>query len=173
MNNTARTYVTVAEAARQIRARLKAAGVPARAVSVRSSSYSMGSSIYVKILDLSVPFAVVNDAAKGEESISRDDNGEILGGSNRYVSVDVDSDAITAAAAVVEAMPVDERAYCGRRFYPCDVGTRDESIVVEGVNGRGCDCLRGAVRVAYMAGPLHKLAAGPVDVAALDALFDG
>lgn len=168
------TYVSPADAARQIRARLKAAGVPARAVSVRSESFSMGSAIRLRILDLSVPYAVVVAASSPEEKIDRDGYGEILSGANRYVDLSIDSDAIKAAAALVEAMPENERGYCGRRFYRCDVGTDHESIVVEGhTYGRNPDTLEGAVRSAYMLGPIPTvLKAGPVDAAALAAIFD-
>lgn len=173
MNNTTRTYTTPAEAAALIRARLKAAGMNSRAVSVRSESFSMGSAIRITIRDLSVSFAAVKLAAEGEEKISRDDNGEILSGSNRYLSIDCDYDAVNAEADKLAALPVAERAFCGRRFYPCDVGTRDESIHVEGYNGRPCHSLQDAVRVAFEMGPVpNVLAAGPVDVAALDALFE-
>jgi len=167
------TYVSPADAARQIRARLKAAGVPARAVSVRSESFSMGSALRIRIIDLSVPYAVVAAAAASEEKIDRDSYGEIMSGANRYVDISIDSDSIDAAALLVEAMPVAERAYCGRRLRTYDAGTRDESIVVDGHRGRNPDSLQGAVRAAYTLGPVpFTLKAGPVDAAALAAIFD-
>lgn len=171
MNNTTRTYKTPAEAAAEIRARLKAVGINSRAVSVRSESFSMGSAIRITIRDLSISYASVKLAAEGEESIRRDEaTGEILNGGNRYVSIDCDYDAVNAVADKLAALPVAERSFCGRRFYPCDVGTRDESIHVDGHNGRPCYSLR----VAFEMGPVpNTLEAGPVDVAALDALFDG
>lgn len=92
---------SVAEAAGRIRAALKARGWGPRQVSVRSRSYSMGSSIDVAILGLAVPFAEVARIAKEEERVDRDDRGEILSGGNRFVSVDHDPLALVSLAETI------------------------------------------------------------------------
>lgn len=119
----ARTLTGAALAAQEIRDELKAAGIKARDVSVRSDSYSMGSSIDVEILSLDVPFSVVERAANKQSSVRRDEySGEILAGGNRYVHVTVDSDVIKAAAADVEAKPVGDPAHGGRYvFLGCSI----------------------------------------------------
>lgn len=98
-------YTTVAEAAKIIRKRIKdELGANSKQVSVRSSSYSMGSSISVRIKDPSVNYAAVEAIANRQESISRCEySGEILSGGNRYVSVEYDSGACDEYAAVLEA----------------------------------------------------------------------
>ncbi len=102
-----KTKTSVAIEADKIRANLKASGITSRQVSVKSENYSMGSSIRVVIRDLSIAYGFVESIAKGSEKIDRDDSGEILSGGNRYVSVDIDRDAVNA---VVDALVVDEAA---------------------------------------------------------------
>ena len=97
------TNTNTTEAARTLRTAIKAAGIPARAVSVRARSFSMGSAIDVEIRGLDVSFSAVEALANAAENIRRDASGEILGGGNRYVSVSVDGEAIEAEARKLEA----------------------------------------------------------------------
>jgi hypothetical protein len=93
-------YKSVAEAAAEIRAALKAKGWNSRVVSVRSESYSMGSSINIEIKSLAVSKAEVEEVANKQESIRYCEySGEILSGGNRYVHVRYSHQAIEAAAA--------------------------------------------------------------------------
>jgi hypothetical protein len=80
-------WVDCAEAARRIRTALKAKGWSCRKVSVRIDRFSMGSAIVVRILDATIPKAMVEAVANEFESVRRDAFGEILGGGNRYVDV--------------------------------------------------------------------------------------
>lgn len=82
------SYTTAAEDAAKIRAAYKARGWNARHVSVRSETYSMGSSITVRLKSLVVDEAEARRIAEAEEQIDRCKvTGEILSGANRYVSV--------------------------------------------------------------------------------------
>ena len=91
---------TTKEAAARIRRELKTRyGYTGKDVSVRLESYSMGSSIHVKIRRSDIPLSRVESIARKAESIYRDDFGNILGGGNRYVSVDHDREARRAVAA--------------------------------------------------------------------------
>ena len=93
------TMLTTTERAQGIRNGLKRAGIPSRAVSVRSSSFSMGSSIDISVKDISVRLDIVKAIAQQHEDVRRDEyTGEILGGGNRYVSVSYDSDALRSAS---------------------------------------------------------------------------
>lgn len=93
-------YVTVAEAAKKVRTALKAAGIPARSVSVRSESYSMGSSIRVEINDPTISPKLVESIASEQEKVSRCPySGEILNGGNRFVFVDIGRKAVEAKIA--------------------------------------------------------------------------
>ncbi len=135
MNNTPRTLTSSARAAKEIRDELRAAGVPARAVSVRSDNFSMGSSVNVEIKSLDVSYAVVEAGASKHDRVSRDGFGEILGGGNMYVTVRVDDDAINAAAALVEAMPENARSFMGRRIVPVSGGSHwSDRFHVPGIN---------------------------------------
>ena len=92
--------MTTTERAAAIRAALKAKGISSRAVSVRSDSYSMGSSIDICVKDPNVSLATVKRLAEPHESIRRCEySGEILSGGNRYVSVTYTSEALDALAA--------------------------------------------------------------------------
>lgn len=107
---TARYTSPVALTARQIRKDLKAAGIAPRAVSVRSSNYSLGSSISVEIKDPSIALDTVQAIATKHQSVARCEvTGETLNGGNTYVSVSYDSDAIApfvdALTSALEAFP--------------------------------------------------------------------
>jgi hypothetical protein len=81
-------YTTAAQDAARIRADYKARGWNSRMISVRASSYSMGSSINVEIKDPRIPMADASAIAMQAEHIHRCEiTGEILGGGNRYVHV--------------------------------------------------------------------------------------
>ena len=82
----------VADASKTIRNKLKMAGYTSKHVSVRSQSYSMGSSIKVEIKSAHVDPAIVLAASNCEEKISYcQSSGEILSGGNRFVNVEFDS----------------------------------------------------------------------------------
>lgn len=95
---------TTTQAAAAIRGELKARGWSARAVSVRSDSYSMGSAIRVVVRDASVPISVVREIANAHERVSRDASGEILSGGNRFVDVDYSSEALASLRAEIESL---------------------------------------------------------------------
>jgi hypothetical protein len=104
-------YISVTEAAATIRAQLKARGWNNKQVSVRSQSYSGGSSLHVSVKDPRVPLAVVKEIAESFEDIDRDHfTGEILAGGNRYVHVEFDSDATEWLVDGVAAMLPDDTA---------------------------------------------------------------
>jgi hypothetical protein len=93
------TYQTVTEAAADIRKALKAKGWTTRDVSVRAESFSMGSSIHIRIKNADVPLAPVSAIANDKEKIDRCHlTGDILSGCNRYVHVDYDHVAMDALA---------------------------------------------------------------------------
>lgn len=155
------------EAARQIREGLKAAGIPARAVSVRSESYSMGSSVYVRIKDTTAAcFATVEAIATAHERVRRDGYGEILGGGNMYVSVDVDHDAIVESHA--EHVDGATWRYLGHQIRQTDRGFEIDSTAP--VFGRPHCALTAAMRAIYCERK-PALAAGPVDSFLLSDIF--
>lgn len=85
------TWTSAAEDAAKIRAALKAQGITSRQVSVKSESFSMGSSIDITIKVPGISKSRVEEIANNYERISRDDaTGEILSGGNRYVTVNFD-----------------------------------------------------------------------------------
>lgn len=91
-------YQTPAEAAKDIRERYKIRGWTARQISVRSDSFSGGSSIDITIKDPKIPIHEAKAIAEDKERIHRDHFGEILGGANRFVSVNVSSECAKAKA---------------------------------------------------------------------------
>ncbi len=101
MNNAANTdrpaaaTLTTKEAAALIRKRLRSElGAKRGDVSVRCSHYSGGSSIYVRINNADIRIADVKRIANDAQQIHRCEiSGDILGGGNRYVSVEHASDA--------------------------------------------------------------------------------
>ncbi len=109
--------MTTKQTAANLRASLKSAGYNARMVSVRTSYYSMGSSITLTIRSADVDYATVKALADGAEKIDRCEfSGEILSGGNTYVHLNFDSkvedevaarvkDATEAALALAKASP--------------------------------------------------------------------
>ena len=90
--------MTNKELGAKIRADLKAAGIPARAVSVRVSDAGYSTSVRVNIKDISIDRAVVEKIAYRHRDVSYDErSGEILSGGNTYVWVDYDYDTIRNA----------------------------------------------------------------------------
>lgn len=89
-------YLSATRAAQLIRAELEARfGWNRRAISVRASSYSLGSSIDVSILVPGIPLRRVERVAKAFERIRRDPRtGEILGGGNRYVGIKIEDQVL-------------------------------------------------------------------------------
>jgi len=83
----------------QLRAAFKAAGFNARQVSVRHDHYSMGSTMYVTVRDVTVPFALAQRIARTVERVDRDEaTGEILCGGNRFVDVSHSPSAVAILA---------------------------------------------------------------------------
>lgn len=80
-------YVSIAEDAARVRALYKKRGWGRNEISVRAQSYSMGSSLHVRIKSPSVDFAEAERIARSAESIDRDQFGEILSGGNRFVEI--------------------------------------------------------------------------------------
>ena len=106
---------TTTDAAKAIREELKAAGIKARSVSVRSDLYSMGSTIRILVKDAGVSLAVVKAIAAKHERIDRDSaTGEILSGGNRFIDVEYAREVTAALAApflpTLLAMPADGTA---------------------------------------------------------------
>lgn len=125
---TTREYVSPAESARLIRAELKTRyGWTSRQVSVKSDSFSLGSSIDITIKAPGIPVKVVEEVANGQERIHRcKHTGEILGGANRYVSVSLDWELVRREGlklvAWVEETPIHPSQLrivevCGERYY--------------------------------------------------------
>jgi hypothetical protein len=93
-------WKSAADAAKLIRIALKNLGWNSRKISVKSDTFSGGSSIDVTIKDPSIPLSVVEKIANGEESIRRCEmTHEILSGCNRYVSVRYSTPAVMALAS--------------------------------------------------------------------------
>jgi hypothetical protein len=92
-------YLSDAEHAAALRAKLKAAGINSRQVSVRVTP---GGSIRATIRDLKVRKVVVTEAGGAHEHIDRDvATGEILSGGNRFVFVGYDDAVVRDAAAPI------------------------------------------------------------------------
>lgn len=79
-------YTTAAQDAATVRAELKRLGFNSRSVSVRSESYSMGSSVNVEVKDPRLPLWIADRIVRATaEHIRYDEmNGEILSGGNRF-----------------------------------------------------------------------------------------
>ena len=90
-------FKTNKEIGAEIRAKIKAAGIPARSVSVRVQYAGYSTSINVRIKDISVGRKQVEKIAKEYRDVSYDErSGEILEGGNTYVFVDYDYEMMTA-----------------------------------------------------------------------------
>lgn len=91
-------YKAVSVRAAEIRKKLKAIGYNSRMVSVRSSSFSGGDDIVVRMKSVDVDETKVREIAKGYEDIRRDEySDEILMGANSFVFVEWDWEFITNA----------------------------------------------------------------------------
>jgi len=89
------TYKPVAAESKEIRKAYKALGWSSKMISVRSESYSMGSSINVIVKHPAVDLEQARAIAEGKEDIDRCKiTGEILNGGNRYVHFNTDDEAI-------------------------------------------------------------------------------
>lgn len=106
-------WLSSKEAAARIRAALKAKGWGTKQISVRHETFSLGSAVRVQIRTAEPPVHVVKEIAEQFERVARDGYGEILGGGNMYVSVNVTpggADAklapyLDAALRAVAALP--------------------------------------------------------------------
>ena len=140
--------LTAAESAALIRKALKAAGIPTRAVSVRAETYSMGSSIHVRIKADGIDFATVEKIAKSQERVRHDEmTGEILCGGNRFVDVEVDDAVIDAVAASVVVDADGCFSYRGHRALPVSDRGQFAGFYIEANKGWRPTCVRSAVRV--------------------------
>jgi hypothetical protein len=110
------------EISKAIRSALKAAGYGKADVSVHNDSYSMGSTVYVKIKRPEISLSKVEAIADPFARVDRDSaTGEILGGGNCFVDVAYADGALDAAAARIE-----EQVAAGRRhFGPCELVVKD------------------------------------------------
>lgn len=133
------TYTTAAQDASAIRTELKKHyGITSRQVSVRASSYSMGSSIDVTINDPAVDIREVKNAADRHEKIDRCQvTGEILSGGNRYLSV---SYGKKAAAALVQQQPelLARIIACAQRIDQDGTGYDTDGFLVMRTNAWEC-----------------------------------
>lgn len=132
--------MTTTQAAQEIRNALKAKGINSRAVSVKCDQYSMGSSIRVSIKTLAVSLGDVRSIALKHELVRRDESGEILGGGNRFISVEYDwarlSEQVAAVAALLPTQPGD-RAVVGALLV---VAEGDDTFRICSVNGPDARC---------------------------------
>lgn len=105
-----------------VRAALKAAGYGKADVSVHNDSYSMGSTVYVKIKRPEISLSKVESIAESFARVDRDSQtGEILGGGNCFVDVAYADGALDAAAARIA-----EQVAAGRtHFGPCELIVKD------------------------------------------------
>lgn len=125
-----------AEQCKLLRAAYKRRGWNRTAISVRNDSYSMGSSMRVKINrpDLVTDYAEAERLANAGESISRCQiSGEILSGGNRYVDFGFSDEALEMIAApfVAASAAAMEKAEGEDRYLTPVEGT-DFSVKVEG-----------------------------------------
>lgn len=92
------------DTAKTIRAELKTAGYNRTKVSVRTDSYSMGSTVYVTIKSADVDYREVNKIAKSHERVHRCSySGDILNGGNAFVIVEYDDDLVLGKLTAVIA----------------------------------------------------------------------
>jgi hypothetical protein len=103
-----------AEASKTIRAALKGAGYGTKQVSVRNDSYSMGSTVHVRIKDPAVPLAKVEAIANRSERVDRDEaTGEILSGGNMFVEVSYEHGVLLGYAERATAQLADGKTTFG------------------------------------------------------------
>lgn len=98
---TTNTNTATLSTADQIRAALKAAGYSRKAVTVKHSKHSMGSSVYITIRDISVSKLAIAAICDKFQNVRRDGSGEILSGGNRFVDVSYDGDMMRPVARLV------------------------------------------------------------------------
>jgi hypothetical protein len=99
--------------AKSIRTALKTLGYGPRDVSVRNRSYSMGSTVDVRIINWGVPFQTVSEIAARHEVVHRDESGEILSGGNSFVDVDYAAGALDALIPMIRNMIAEGRTVFG------------------------------------------------------------
>jgi hypothetical protein len=106
--NETTTRFTTTDASALIRAALKAKGWNSRKISIRTEYASLMSAIRIKVLDPSIPIAVVREIALRFEEVRRGPGGEILNGANRYVDVEYAGPAYVALVKeICEQIPED------------------------------------------------------------------
>lgn len=163
-----RDWTSAAEDAATIRAALKSGhGWNSRKVSVKSDSYSMGSSITVTILAAGISKAVVAEIANRHDHVRRCEvSGDILGGGNRYVTVRFDDALISAVGAEftpwLEALPITDSSLssltvAGREYH---IGRRN-AWEYQCFGPEGHENARDAASVRYVLA-VAKLEAGLV-----------
>ena len=98
-------YKAVSVRAAEIRKKLKDIGYNSRMVSVRSSSFSGGDDIVIRMKSIDVDEHKIREIAKGYEDIRRDEyNDEILMGANSFVFVEWDDDFVESGAEKYKAL---------------------------------------------------------------------
>jgi hypothetical protein len=97
--------VMSATTAKTVREALQAAGFGRKDISVRNDSYSMGSTVYVRIRRADIALDAVEAIASAHERVSRDEGtGEILSGGNTFVTVEYGHGALDAATVTIREM---------------------------------------------------------------------
>jgi hypothetical protein len=97
--------VMSATTAKAVRESLQAAGFGRKDISVRNDSYSMGSTVYVRIRRADIALDAVEAIASAHERVSRDEGtGEILSGGNTFVTVEYGHGALDAATVTIREM---------------------------------------------------------------------
>jgi hypothetical protein len=90
--------------AKEIREALKAAGFGRALVSVRNDSYSMGSTVHVKVRRADIALDAIEAIARPHEIVRRDEQGDILGGGNTHIDVEYETGALDAATVTIREM---------------------------------------------------------------------
>jgi hypothetical protein len=156
------------EASKTIRAALKAAGYGTKEVSVRNDSYSMGSTVHVRIKDPVVPLLLVEAIASRSERVDRDASGEILSGGNMFVQVTYEHGALDAHEALAREQLAAGRSVFGSYRLSSDPSyPGDQSAFKVGPDGVGR--FAGRIDGKYGAEYLVRILAAAGELACLDA----
>jgi hypothetical protein len=128
--------VVTATTSKQIRQALKVAGFGPRDVSVRNDSYSMGSTVHVRIKRAEIAFNDVHSIAVAHENVRRDSTGEILGGGNTYIEVSYERNALDAHIARAQAA-IDAGRFAFGEFHLSDDSSDADTLHLWRTNETG------------------------------------
>ena len=151
-----------ATTARAIRSDLKAKGYGPRDVSVRNDSYSMGSTVRVRVRRADIRLGEIEQLARKHERVSRDDSGEILGGGNTYVDVEYADEALAPAVEPLRALLAEGRLpNCSLVMVRDDSDADQVTVSHRGTGAVACRISRqyGAERLARLLAASGELAA--------------